>query len=185
MVGKIRFSYIIGGIAVLLFVGGYYGFLKKKKMKIINLQSQYDKLCADINKARAVARKRAMAERQFKIVTLQWNNALKMLPKSANIPDILSELTRVAGASGVKIVGFKPKRKKESGKYSELPIEIAVIGGYHSLARFFASVNNMERIINVKDLSLERDANTKKISAKFMAIAYFSKGGKVVKKKKK
>jgi type IV pilus assembly protein PilO len=110
-----------------------------------------------------------------------------MLPTEASISTLLTTLTKRSTKSEVKIKHLKPLGRSSKEKYDEIRIEMEVHGGYHNIGTFLASLNNMERIVNVKNLKL-KPARAKQsddeeevfiVIASFDLLTYVTKGGKV------
>ena len=175
---KLRPSYFVVLLAIILFVAGYFTVIKKQKTEYLKLEEEYKNLTVDVSKARAVAERKNQAMREYWLVTKRWEKANQMLPKQGNIPDILRDINKLAGAAGVKINLFKPKAPIPKEKYTEIPLDIEVTGTYHEIARFLAYLNNMERIVNVSSIDLTPGKEeTWGLQAKMSAIAYIGQGG--------
>jgi len=87
----------------------------------------------------------------------------KRLPSEEEIPSLLENLSRMAGASNIQIVGITPvpspiKDKAPSrGKaaaYKEIPILINARCGYHELGRFMSDLENADRFMKVVDIEI-------------------------------
>ncbi len=175
---KLRPSYFVALLAIIAFVAGYFIIIKKQKTVYLKLEEEYKNLTVDVSKARAVAERKNQAMREYWLVTKRWEKANQMLPKQGNIPDILRDINKLAGAAGVKINLFKPKAPIPKEKYTEIPLDIEVTGTYHEIARFLAYLNNMERIVNVSSIDLTPGKEeTWGLQAKMSAIAYIGQGG--------
>jgi type IV pilus assembly protein PilO len=120
----------------------------------------------------------------------------KTLPKTTEYPAFLSSLQAVANVSGVKLTAWTPKRERPEQYYARVPMEIEVEGRYHQIAKFFYGVAQLDRIINIEDISIS-DLKGKKgkeeiLEVTALATAFHSldqktrsAGGKGKKKKRK
>lgn len=181
---KIKPSIFIGIFAIIIFAGGYFTTIKGKKEVIREKQDEYMILQTKLKKTMAVVKRKEEANEKLKIVSKKWEQAKRMLPEVGNIPELLGTLTKISGTYEVGIEQFRPLSQSTREKYIEIPIEIAINGGYHDIAQFMAAMNNMERIVNIKGLQLvgarEQDEEGEyKISATFTLITYISKGGRI------
>ena len=175
---KIRPSYFVVLLAIIVFVAGYFTVIKKQKTVYLKLEEEYKNLTVDVSKAKAVAERKNQAMREFWLVTKRWEKANQMLPKKGNIPEILRNINKLAGASGVKINFFKPGSPIPKEKYTEIPLDIEITGTYHDIGRFLSYLNNMERIVNVTSIDLSPGKEeTWGLKAKMNAIAYIGQGG--------
>ncbi|MCK4420258.1 type 4a pilus biogenesis protein PilO [candidate division WOR-3 bacterium] len=182
---KLRPSIFIGILAILIFVGGYYTTIKKTKEKIKTKEEEYQLVESKLRKTRAVVKRKEEANRRLQIVSKRWKQAKRMLPTEADIPILLGTIEKLSGTCEVDIQRFKPLPQSAKEKYIEVPIEITINGGYHDIAHFMAAMNNMERIVNIKNLKLKGERIKEgvekeefKIKASFILVTYISKGGK-------
>jgi len=67
---------------------------------------------------------------------------------------LLRELTSVARASGITTTKFNPMPDIEKEYYVENHYNMAVSGGYHELADFFAFLANFTLIINLTSMNI-------------------------------
>ena len=79
----------------------------------------------------------------------------RQLPRDAEIPDLLEDITAAAAGNGlvVRSVDLKPERR--AGFYAERPMEISVEGGYHQIGAFVSRVASLPRIVTLHDFDLE------------------------------
>jgi len=169
---------VFGGIGAGIFILIIFYFMdySPHKKNILKLRDKKDNLSKEVMKARGVARKRKTAERMYKVVQMQWQEANRMIPGKENITDILKKLTTKGGESRVKITHFKPGKSKKEKDYTEKPIDIAMEGDYHQIAKFLSSVNNIQRVVNIENLSLTR-TSIGTLSATMKATIYISSTG--------
>lgn len=176
-------SIIVILLAILIGFGMYFTVIKENKAKIAVKEKQYKELEAKLSKTIAVVKRKQEAMKKLKIVSARWNQAKKMLPTEASISTLLTTLTKKSSENQVKIKHLKPLGTTSRDKYDEIRIEMEVSGGYHNIAGFMADLNNMERIVNVKNLKLSpakgEEENEILISASFDLLTYVTKGGKV------
>ena len=178
-----KFSIIVFALALLIGFGMYFTVIKEKDEKIKVKAKEYQELEEKLSKTIAVVKRKKEAARKLKIVSAKWNQAKKMLPTEASISTLLTTLTKESTKNEVKIKHLKPLGRASKDKYDEIRIEMEVQGNYHKIGSFMAGLNNMERIVNVRNLKLT-PTQTKaeedlKISASFNLLTYVTKGGKI------
>ncbi len=184
MIGKIRYSYILIFIAIVIFIAGYFLIISKKKSEFTKVKGEYQKVQEELNKAKAVAEKKDKALLEYMIVKKRWEKANEMLPQNISMTSLLNEITRYAGMSGVRVELFKPSQNiVEKGGYGELSIDMEIFGGYHDIGKFLAALNNMPRIVNVNNLKLKQEKE--KLKASLNLSAYVGSKGGVKDEKKK
>jgi type IV pilus assembly protein PilO len=89
----------------------------------------------------------------------------KRLPAEEEIPSLLESLSRMAGASDIKIVGItpvasaslkeRPDRRPKAAAYKEIPILINAKSGYHELGRFLSDLEGADRFMKVVDIDVK------------------------------
>jgi type IV pilus assembly protein PilO len=80
----------------------------------------------------------------------------KALPASAEISRLLQKIYGQAKIVGLEIVRFEPGEEKLQKLYAEIPVSIEVHGTYDQIADFFYYVGKMERVVNIKNIAMER-----------------------------
>jgi type IV pilus assembly protein PilO len=127
----------------------------------------------------AESRKTAAELPRFKEEVLRLNQelvlALAQLPEEKDIPDLLSQVSRVGQDSGLDVTSFKPGQERPEGLYASIPVEMRATGTFHQLVTFFDRVSRLPRIVTVRDVSLgqPRDVNGRLfLAADFDAVTY-------------
>lgn len=178
-----RASIIVIVLALLIGFGMYFTVIKEKDAKIAVKRKEYKELETKLSKTIAVVKRKKEAARKLKIVSAKWNQAKKMLPTEASISTLLTTLTKESSKNEVKIKHLKPLGRNSKEKYDEIRIEIQIEGGYHKIGSFLADLNNMERIVNIRDLKLSPVPSSEEeeilLSASFNLLTYVTKGGKI------
>jgi type IV pilus assembly protein PilO len=104
-------------------------------------------------------------------------NQLRILPNSHEIPGLLDDITFVGTTSGLDFVKleWQPEISKEI--YIELPIDIEVIGPYHSFGQFVSKIAGLPRIVTLHDfkISISR-GDTETLNLKLQAKTYRYQG---------
>ena len=85
----------------------------------------------------------------------QFRQALKLLPDQMEIPSLLRSITQMGSDSNLQFRLFSPEKERPRDFYIEIPFSVEVSGKYHDLALFFDKVGQMERIVNILDISMK------------------------------
>ncbi|TMP35078.1 type 4a pilus biogenesis protein PilO [Pseudoalteromonas rubra] len=96
---------------------------------------------------------------QMKDMEAQFSQLLRKLPTSNETPGLLDDLTYVGTSSGLTFlkIGWLPEVKKEF--YTELPINLEVVGTYHEFGEFVSKVAQLPRIVSLHDFRIEGAGN--------------------------
>lgn len=78
----------------------------------------------------------------------------KILPETASYPAFLSALQGVANVSGVNLLGWTPMEESSAQFYAKVPMKLQLSGRFHQIAKFFAGVGQLDRIINISEIKL-------------------------------
>jgi type IV pilus assembly protein PilO len=100
-------------------------------------------------------------------------NQLRSLPNSHEIPGLLDDITFVGTTSGLDFVKleWQPEISKEI--YIELPIDIEVIGPYHSFGQFVSKIAGLPRIVTLHDFKISiPQGDSETLNLKLQAKTY-------------
>lgn len=84
-----------------------------------------------------------------------FGSLLRQLPSDTEVPGLLEDITRTGLGSGLEFEEIKLEPEAVQQFYIELPIQIAVVGGYHDLATFVSGVASLPRIVTLHDFEIE------------------------------
>jgi len=79
---------------------------------------------------------------------------LKRLPTSHETPGLLDDITFVGTTSGLTFIKINWLPEQEKEFYTELPIQIEVLGTYHEFGQFVSKVAALPRIVTLHDFSI-------------------------------
>jgi type IV pilus assembly protein PilO len=80
----------------------------------------------------------------------------KVLPPTTEYPAFLSGIQGVANVSGVVLQGWAPQEEILQKFYAKVPMRVSLTGKFHQIAKFFYAVGQLDRIINVENISLSQ-----------------------------
>lgn len=108
---------------------------------------------------------------------------LRVLPKRAEIPSFLASVQEQAELVGLEVLSVDIGQEAPQDQYLRIPVKMEVRGTYHQVARFFRNVSELQRIVDVENLSLSPDKDKvvgidlqggtpPKLRAKFVAATF-------------
>ena len=169
---KIQRIAIWVGVMVLLIGGFVYFAYVPKYTKIDRLNTNLKKVEKELNVAKKNARqlneyrkKMQDAEEQFKIV-------MRALPEKEEIPTLLTGISKAGKDSGLNFLLFQPRPDVEKEFYAEIPVAIEVSGDYHGVATFFESVAGLNRIVNIRDITITPNKDSDILKTTCTAVTY-------------
>jgi type IV pilus assembly protein PilO len=78
----------------------------------------------------------------------------KILPETTESPAFLSSIQGVANVSGVDLQAWSPVEESSAQFYAKVPMKLKLVGKFHQIAKFFYGVGQVDRIINIEDISM-------------------------------
>ncbi len=141
-------------IALVIVVGGYE----------LLLSSEFDQL--KVARDQEVTKKSDYEAKAFKAINLNlyrkqladmensFGTLLRQLPKEAEVPGLLEDITQTGLGSGLDFdsINLLPEKKKEF--YAEDPINIKVKGDYHAFGSFVSGIAALPRIVTLHDFHI-------------------------------
>jgi type IV pilus assembly protein PilO len=186
---KIKLAYrvvILVGTIVLLAALFIYFLYMPKAEEIEKTNREIATLKAKLQKAKIRAQQLKKFEQEFAQVDAQFQEALKLLPNEKEIPSLLRNITQLGSDSALEFRLFSPKKEKAGDFYMEIPVALEVSGTYHNVAIFFDKVGQMERIVNILNVSMKPvTPRSTQLVTKCDAVTYRFKGKEDVKPTRK
>ena len=168
---------LVYGVIVALLLGGYWWFshselsveIEKNQKQIATLQSEKGELQRQIAKGDKIQDEIIEVQRLFNEVTAQ-------LPEQKEIPELLRQVSNLGRDSGLEVRLFRQQPEVKQTLHAEVPVEMAVRGGYHQIALFFDKVRHLDRIVNIADMSIKNPepqaGGQPQIESSFFATTY-------------
>ena len=165
------------GAGLLLLVGlayfvVFYGDLASGIKAAENREKQLREELADARKAEFAYQKdlAELNERQQRARELQ-----KILPVDTEYPSFLSSLQSVANVTGVSLTAWTPQEEIPEEFYARVPMKLELTGRFHQVAKFFFGVGQLDRIINMENISItdpEKEGDDVAVKVESLATAF-------------
>jgi type IV pilus assembly protein PilO len=140
--------------------GGYYYLIFAPKDKVLQqVKTEYKD---QVTKLETFKRKaRALREFETKMAKVQeeFDIAMKALPEKKEIPSLLRGVSKAGSNAGLVFLLFQPAPVVNKEFYKEIPLSLKVEGDFHQIADFFSQVGNLNRIVNIDNMSMMTDKN--------------------------
>ncbi len=135
---------VIAAFTALLIFPKYQG--------IVGLQTDLEEAQATLATAKAKAANSERFKAELEATQREFEKALQLLPDQKEIPALLTNISDLGRKAGLEFILFKPKEEVQKDFYAEIPVEIVVLGSYHSVAIFFDKVSKLPRIVNISNV---------------------------------
>ena len=129
-------------------------FFQPRKARIEALTLDYEKISADLEKARKTVDNLEKLEQEYERLHEKWVAAQSLLPQEKEVAELLRKVTRAGNQAGVDFMLFQPGPPVNKEFIAENPVKVRVRGQYHQLGVFLSKVANLDRIINVSDIRI-------------------------------
>ncbi|MBF0281002.1 MAG: type 4a pilus biogenesis protein PilO [Zetaproteobacteria bacterium] len=143
--GSITF---IAVIVIYFFAIPYY----EESVRIEGMIEQQQKLLAS---RQAMAADLPKKRQEFADLEKRLTEALAMLPKKSQIPDLLEQVSWSVKDSGLQMLSFEPKAEIMGELYAEVPVNFSVRGSYRQFMFFLKSVGEIPRIVLIKNIKID------------------------------
>jgi type IV pilus assembly protein PilO len=179
-------KYALGSLLVVLTGFAYYVlFYGDVADAIAKERKQEQSLVDDLSKA-----KQSQFEYQRDLAELAQRQQRQrelntVLPETTQYPAFLSSIQGVANVSGVTLQGWTPQDEVLQKFFAKVPMRLSIQGKYHQVAKFFYGVGQLDRIINIENISLTEPkmvGGEVELKVECLATAFHtlpSKGGSV------
>lgn len=169
---------LFAAIGAALFYVGHWQLIEPKKEQIQQLSEERDQLVAEITKGETLKARSIEFEAELKRLEDQLTTLKKILPETEEIADLYSRIQQEGTELGLSVTSFRPGAHVAKEYYDEWPIDIALAGSYHTLAKFFERLGKLYRIINVNDVTVRNynnPAGGNTLTANCVATTYIYK----------
>jgi type IV pilus assembly protein PilO len=150
----IRLLIFVGTVVLLAGLFIWFIYIPQNE-EIHKTTESIEKITQQINRAKIQNQKLPERRAEKAMVDAQFEEALKLLPNSKEIPALLRKITELGNESQLDFRVFRPQKEVARDFYVEIPVSIEVRGTYHNVAVFFDKVGHMERIMNIQNVSMK------------------------------
>lgn len=152
---------LVAVMAVVLVVAAYaiFGMDGCPNDQIAQKEAEVEKLKAQFyEKAQRANNLEAYEEQKRKLESM-LRDQLNMLPNSNEIAQLLSDISKTATDNGLKLekINWAPEQRKEM--YTEIPMDIVIVGDYARMGNFTADVANLSRIVVIEKFDIQHYNN--------------------------
>lgn len=91
---------------------------------------------------------------QLKEIEASLGEMVKQMPTKAEVASLLIDISQTGLANGLEFKLFQPKEEAQKEFYTELPIDIEVIGQYAQLGAFVSGLASLPRVVTVHDVTI-------------------------------
>lgn len=134
---------------------------KPRAESIGKLEGEYERISADLMKAKQTASRLPQVKAEFEAMNVRWEEAKILLPTEKEMAELLTQVTIAGQRAGVDFLLFEPKPPTPKDIYVEHPVDVEIQGGYHDVGMFLSRLANLSRIVNVNSIAMKNVADPK------------------------
>jgi len=162
-------------IVTIAVVGGsyYYFIFLPKNNELKAVRGEHKTQVAKLKSYKIKAK--ALKEFEIKMAKVQeeFDIAMKALPEKKELPSLLRGVSKAGSKAGLVFLLFQPAPVVNKEFYKEIPLSMKVSGDFHQIADFFSQVAVLNRIVNIKNMSMSTSKkNTGQIQMNCSAVTY-------------
>lgn len=162
-------------VCALAGAGYYYLFYQEAAKTRAQLESQLAGLESKIKEQSVIAKNLPQFKAEVAELEKQLAVLLEQLPNSAEIPNLLRNVSDLGRESGLEFLKFAPGAEVQKDFYAAIPVAIQVRGEYNTFALFADRVSHLPRIVNLSNIRFDqpkRDSDRMMLTVNCTATTY-------------
>jgi type IV pilus assembly protein PilO len=141
-------------LCLLVMGGGYYYDTMDQLEELDTLELKEAELKASFASKQQKAVNLPEYVKQLEQIQASLEEMIKQMPTEEEVASLLIDISQTGLASGLEFRLFKPAGQVKKDFYSELPIDIQVIGRYEELGLFVSGLASLPRIVTVHNVAI-------------------------------
>lgn len=146
---------LVVGINLALLAVAYFFLIEPQMVQKNKMSSELAALQQELRKVTAVKNDLERLRKEHAQIKERLQEIVRQMPEEKEVPNLLRQVSFVAGETNTKVKSFFPKEIQNKDFYAELPFEIKYTAPYHNVGYFFDAIRKMERIVHVTSFSLD------------------------------
>jgi len=142
---------VVAGVGVVVVLYLYMAYWPRAE-NIQRMEKKLTQLQHDRDRKAKLAANLSAARQEVTDLRAALKEAVAQLPDTKEIPELLSSISGVGRESGLEIVQFRQRKEEFRDFYAEVPVDMLVRGSYAQVEKFFGSVSQLQRIVNIRNL---------------------------------
>ncbi|MEY4640865.1 MAG: hypothetical protein RLZZ227_859 [Pseudomonadota bacterium] len=164
LLGAVLFSACLGA--------GYWFRIKTQQESLAGITVAEAGLRTDLESKAVLAANLDAYRQQMVEMEESFGALLRQLPSQTEVPGLVEDITFTGLGSGLEFssIALQPEVAQEF--YTELPISIEVVGGYHDFGAFVSGVASLSRIVTLHDFNITAESSRTDLNMVITARTY-------------
>ena len=150
-------------LVALLIVGlCWWVFVRDQRETLAGLERTEAELRSEFETKQGRASNLEPLKQQLAQMEQQLQQMLRQLPSRTEMPDLITDISQTAIATGISNELFQPGPEVPLEFYAEKPIALRMVGSYHQFGGFVSGVASLPRVVimTMHDISLKPRGNS-------------------------
>ena len=158
----IRLALLAAAAVALLATGGLL-HVGQRINDLAQARRGEDQLLADYRRVHAATVDVTLARSERHRAAQRFEALLAQLPGDAEVPALIDDISRAALSQQLAIERITLGEERATTNHVELPIDIAVTGGYHDIGAFLEALARLPRILAPQDFRLQAKGDAERL----------------------
>jgi len=163
---------VIAIVCVALGYATYHYDISSQQEELAKVESKEQELRQTFETKQKKAANLEPLKQQMKEMEQSFGDMLRQLPNQTEVAGLLVDISQTGLAAGLEFELFRPGNEIPSEFYSELPIEIRVVGDYHQFGEFVSGIAALPRIVTTHNVNISRGGEGGKLVMNAVAKTY-------------
>lgn len=144
-------------LALLIMALAWWVFVRGKRAELETLKGQEAELRTEFETKQGRASNLEPLKQQLAQMEQQLQQMLRQLPSKTEMPELITDISQTALATGIQNELFQPGPETPKEFYAEKPIALRMVGSFHQFGAFVSGVASLPRVVimTMHDISLQ------------------------------
>lgn len=152
--------------------GGYWFHIKNLQASLETVASEEQTLRTELENKAILAANLEAYRQQLVDMEESFGALLRQLPGETEVPGLVDDITIQGIGSGLEFSSIRLEPEVRQEFYTELPINIEVVGDYHDFGTFVSGVATLNRIVTLHDFDITVGASRSDLQMDITARTY-------------
>jgi Tfp pilus assembly protein PilO len=135
-------------------LGGFPG-VRGLRADAEKLETERDRLRTEVSNAQQMVANLDRIKKEREALDAQLRELSRRLPSEAESAAVLRSVETLASKSGLTVGQVRRRPNRPQELYIEIPMEIAVGGGYHDLLKFAEQLAQLPRLVTLNEIKVQ------------------------------
>jgi type IV pilus assembly protein PilO len=135
-------------------IAGFPG-VKGYRDEAAKLETERDSLRTEVSNAQQMVANLGRIKREREALEVQLRELSRRLPTEHESAAVLRSVETLAGKSGLTVGQVRRRPNRPQELYVEIPMEVAVGGGYHDLLKFADQLAQLPRLVTLNEVKVQ------------------------------